>query len=69
MVEKSDLKSVALICGTAPDVFAEVAVDEGVVDELQAEAMRPNESMALVSATDLRAVPIRFPSVSYSPPV
>jgi hypothetical protein len=69
MSEKSEVKAAASICGTVADVFAEVAVDEGVVDELQAETMSPNESMALVSATDLRAVPIRFPSVSYSPPL
>jgi hypothetical protein len=69
MSEKSEVNADASIFGTTADVLAEVAVDEDVVDELQAETMSPNESMALVSATDLRAVPIRFPSVSYSPPL
>jgi hypothetical protein len=48
-------------------LFAEVAVEVDVVDELQAETMSPNESKALVSAMDLRAVPISFPSVGNSP--
>jgi hypothetical protein len=65
MLEKSDLNSEALICGMAPDADG---VDDGVVvdvvvDELHPETMSPNESTAPVSATDLRAVPIDFPSI------
>src|SRR5674476_451227 len=38
MSAKSDLKSAALICGTAVDAFEDVAVEEDVVDELHPEA-------------------------------
>jgi len=62
MSAKSALNFDASICGTATDAFADVAVEVDVVDELHAEAetTSPNESKALVSATDLRAVPIDF---------
>jgi len=69
MSAKSDLKSAALICGTAVDAFEDVAVEEDVVDELHPEAATtsPNESNAPVNATDFRAVPIDFPSVGDFP--
>src|SRR5450759_5326779 len=62
MSAKSALNFAASICGTATDAFADVAVEVDVVDELHAEAetTSPNASKALVSATDLRAVPIDF---------
>jgi hypothetical protein len=70
MLEKSDLNSVALICGTAVDATDVVVVGvDVVVDELHPETTSPNESTAPVSATDLRAVPIKFPSVGDSTPV
>jgi len=65
MVEKSDLNSAALICGIATDLDADgdgVVVDV-VVDELHPETTSPNERTAPVSATDLLAVLIRFPSL------
>jgi hypothetical protein len=69
MSAKSDLKSAALICGTAVDAFDVVLVEEVVVDELHAEAetTSPKESNAPVNATDFRAVPIDLPSVGDSP--
>jgi hypothetical protein len=70
MSAKSAVKAEASIWGTAP-FAADVAlvVDVEVVDELHAETetTSPNESSALVSATDLRAVPIYLPSVGDSP--
>src|SRR5664280_2755259 len=70
MVEKSDLNSAALLCGIAMGVDADGDdVDvEVVVDELHPETTSPNERTAPVSATDLRADPIRFPSLwSFTP--
>jgi hypothetical protein len=63
MSAKSAVKSPALICGMAAVVVADVLVEEGVVDELHAEAANPNESTAHVSAKDFLPVPIDFPSV------
>jgi hypothetical protein len=65
MSAKSAVKSAALICGTAADVFD--VVEDGVVDELHAETTSPNESTAPVIAMDLRPVPIVFPSVDNAP--
>jgi hypothetical protein len=72
IAEKSEVKSVALICGSATDVLAAaelVVGDEDVVDELHPETATtsPTESSAPVSATDLRAVSIVFPFVVNSP--
>ena len=72
IAEKSEVKSVALICGTAADVLAAaevVVLEEDVVDELHPETATtsPTESNAPVSATDLRAVSIVFPFVVNSP--
>jgi hypothetical protein len=60
-----------LICGTAADVFADVFVEDGVVDEPHAETetTSPNESNALIIAKDLRPVPIDFPSVDDATPI
>jgi hypothetical protein len=67
MSAKSAVKSAALILGMAADdvVVEDVVVEDGVADELHAETetTSPNENNALVSAKDLRAVSIDFPSV------
>ena len=68
--EKSDVNAVTLIFAAAPDVLADVDVEEDVVDELlhpEAATTSPNETNAPVNATDLRAVPIDLPSVGDSP--
>src|ERR1035437_9654227 len=70
MLEKSDLNSGALICGTAVDATDVVVVGvDVVVDDLHPEPTSPHEGTAPVSATDLPSVPIKFPSLGDSAPV